>query len=162
MRPIGGAAPGISWADHFTAMRDNRALARPANPSEAVATGELDDYAPPSKARLKRIARHNAGLVCLPEPRAYPAPTAAALASRVHRETLKRDLAALGGTLTVRGDDEPRRAPLHPETGETELQRWRRQEAERLASIERAKAAAHAKKNARWREVATGQGELFK
>lgn len=61
MRPIRGAAPGVSAADHWSAIRDNSKLARPANPSEAVATGDIHTPMPPSKAHLKRLARAGVG-----------------------------------------------------------------------------------------------------
>jgi hypothetical protein len=96
MRAVTGGAPGVSLADHWAAMRDNSALNRPANPSEAVATGDVHALMPPSKAHIKRLARR--GLGNIPAPRAYP-PVAPDRDARL--DFHKRLIADLGGDLTV-------------------------------------------------------------
>lgn len=150
MRPIHGAAPGISAADHYTAMRDNAPLARPANPSEAVATDELHVFTPPSKAHIKRIRRNGNGNI--PNPRPYP-----------ERERDKRldfhkmVISQLGGSRTVVGEREDFSEPREPGVLTT-LEAHYSQLAARQHAEAEAKAA---RKNLAWRAVATGQGELF-
>lgn len=155
MRPIHGAAPGISAADHWTAMRDNPALAMPANPSEAVATGNIHTLMPPSRAHIKRLLR--------PRPAVTPAvPRPPREPQRNERlDFHKRVIAALGGSPTIVGDHEEHRVcPREPGVSTTlEQHRAERVQRERHnLAVEDAKAA---RKRLAWRALATGQGELM-
>lgn len=102
MRLVNGGAPGVSLAEHFTAMRDNPALAQPHNPSEAVATADLHAPMPPSRAHLKRLKRHAQDIPFYETPRNYPEPSPATVRLRAQLDTHKRDIQILGGSMTVK------------------------------------------------------------
>lgn len=107
MRLVQGAAQGASLHDHWSAIRDCPKLARPETPAEAVATGDIHTPMPPSKAHLRRLARHRGSMPFKETLRPYPEPSEASLKSREQLKFYHAMIAQLGGNSVVKA------APLH-------------------------------------------------